>query len=183
MATDDGAPKRAEASDPTTHYWHATYQAAVSGREPDASRELLDAAAWALESDQPMDPHVAKFLAESLRRLLGDDDRRDAFKLKRRAGRPSGRTLVRDVSLAAAMVLQFRANPPAPDKTAAASVVLDTIGVRWGLTPSASLTGADSRDTIINAYDELDGLRNWDTDLLEQLARQEPRDRQPEETR
>jgi hypothetical protein len=168
---------------PDVDFYRLSYEAAQHGRAPDASLDLLDAALSAMEHGQPMPEYVGLFLAESLRRLVVDrHDARDAFKVRKPAGRPRGMTLDRDVTLAAAMILQFRAVPPAPDKTAAATRVLDTIGVRWGLTGSASLEGQDSRDTIINAYDELEGLRALEDDALEQLSRQPPKGQGTEET-
>ena len=153
-------------------YWRAMREQAESGRDPRAIRELVDAALWALESGQPMNEQVRAFTIRSLRDLRGGVPRIEEFAPSHSWHRRSGRVAARNTALAAAMIVQMR-RKPSLTRTAAARIVIDTVGDQWGVDPAA-IDGRFVKDptkVIIRAFERFrEALERFDTDTLEQLS-------------
>ena len=153
-------------------YWRTMREQAEAGRDPIAIRELIDAALWSLESGQPMNEHVRGFAIRSLRDLRGALPRLEDFAPAHSWHRRAGRVAARNVALAAAMIVQMR-RKPSLTRTAAARIVIDTVGDQWGVDPNA-IDGhfvKDPAKAIVRAFEKLGpALERFDTDTLEQLS-------------
>lgn len=154
-------------------YWAETRRRAENG-DHEASLRLIEEAAWALESDQPMNPDVHTFLGRSLAEIVNGVPATEAFMLTKPKHRSAGKNTDRDSALAAAMVLVRRKNPALSERDCAIEVI-GLIGERWHLRLPDDVDQKDTTTPVTRAYDQRAGAyERYDDDLLEQLAFQMP---------
>ncbi|MFN0318452.1 MAG: hypothetical protein ACKVQA_25785 [Burkholderiales bacterium] len=161
MSDEDDAVREAIAN-----YWPLTRKRAEDG-DASAALDLIDAALGALECDYPMDKDVKAFLVRVLKEIKRGIPPKDALMLAKAPHRPPDENLERNVSLAAAVVLQLRENPGLLPIDAY-NKVAQMIGARWGLSEN-------SDRTIERAYKEFRAaFEKNETDFLHQIAFKTP---------
>jgi hypothetical protein len=155
-------------------YWALTRECAENG-DFEASLDLLDAALWSLQSDQPMNVDVRDFLIRSLSEIVEKGiPAHEALMLTKPKHRVKGETSDRDSALAAAMVL-VRREHPTENKAASALRVIEWIGARWGLQSPHDVDEKDTGKLVVRAHDAHAGTyERFEDDLLRQLALQLP---------